>query len=375
MAVKILFVIPELSGGGAQRLLVDICHEMMLRGGYQPHIAVLTKSLNRYAQLTGNIPVHYFDISRHVSIFSLHNTGLKELKDFVSSLRPDIIHSHIYFADLIVNRLHYQGPKYFSHIHGPTTQYDRSLFWKGNVKLCIISHLERALMLQAYRKNKTRFLCVSNAYTNYTKKILPELKENVHLQHNGALLSDIAVRKKRSPQPPLKIISVGRLTKIKDFALLIDTADAMRKSNTPFVVDIYGEGELQSYLQQKIDALQLTGIVNLLGFSDHIKQKYCDYDLYLHTALQEPFGLTIVEAMASGLPVVCTDAGGNRDIVTNDFNGYITQNRSPEELAELVIKTTNGSLLYERLSQGATQTAKNFSIEKCVNHLIESYSY
>lgn len=372
-AKKVLYVIPAMNSGGAQRLLVDICHELNIRGGYEIAIAILTDESNRYENELSGIEVKRFSIPRHVSILSWRRPHLSALQQYVHAFAPDIIHTHIYFSDLIINQINYTGAKFFSHIHGPTSQYDTHLFASWPFKKQMIAYAERWLMMRAYKKRNTKFLAVSEQYTTYAKSILPELANNVHLLHNGIKLNTDSVCSGHTANDLLRLVTVGRLEKVKGFELAIEVAERLNNSGTFFVLDIYGEGEQRAMLQTVINEKGLQQKVFLRGFNANIKKEYSKYHLYLHTAFKEPFGLTLVEAMAAGLPVVCIDGGGNRDIVSDGHNGFILKERNANTLAEKIFLLSENKSLYEQMSKAAKATAQQFTIERCVDKLVRFY--
>ena len=96
-------------------------------------------------------------------------------------------------------------------------------------------------------------------------------------------------------------------------------------------------------------------------------------DLYIHSAITEGFGLTLIEAMSCGLPVVCTDGKGNRDLIQEGENGFMVGERDPKLLAdkiELLLKNDNLRL---EMGEKARKFAQGFGIEKYVESLLLLY--
>lgn len=370
---KVLHVIPAMNSGGAQRLLVDICKELKKRGEYEPAIAILTNEPNRFEEELNGIEVKQFNIPRHVSILALHRPHLQPLQEYVHAFAPDVIHTHIYFSDLIINQIKYTQAKFFSHVHGVTTQYDRAVINTLPTKRQLITRIERYLMLRAYICRTTQILTVSSHYVTYLQSILPEMANCIHLLHNGIVLSEIAPKQSSKISGQIHLVSVGRLEKVKNHELLIAVCVLLKNAGCNFTLDIYGEGDYRTALEHQIATQKLVGYVNLRGFIFNVKETYQKYDLYVHTAINESFGLTLVEAMAAGLPVVCTDGGGNRDIMQDGVNGYLVNERDANILAEKILFLINNPQLYTQMSKAAIATAQQFTIERCVDKLIQHY--
>ena len=96
--------------------------------------------------------------------------------------------------------------------------------------------------------------------------------------------------------------------------------------------------------------------------------------MYLHTANYEPFGLVILEAMAAGLPVISLDGKGNRDIITNEVNGYILSNPSPSDFVIKIQKVFSNKEQYDMFSENGKETAKKHDIKNYAHKLLNIYN-
>ena len=114
--------------------------------------------------------------------------------------------------------------------------------------------------------------------------------------------------------------------------------------------------------------------VKTLGKIKNVEKYLLESDIYLHSALIEPFGLVFIEAMAAGLPIVCLNGGGNKDFIINNFNGYILDNPNIELFTDKIIKIRNDQKLYSKLSKNGIQTSKNYGMEAYVDKLITFYN-
>lgn len=96
--------------------------------------------------------------------------------------------------------------------------------------------------------------------------------------------------------------------------------------------------------------------------------------LFVSASWKEGFGLPPLEAMASGTPVVLTDSGGVRDYAQNEVNCLLVPPKSPEKLAEAVIRLLNDSRLAEKFSRAGLETVKTFSWEKATDRFEQALS-
>ena len=97
------------------------------------------------------------------------------------------------------------------------------------------------------------------------------------------------------------------------------------------------------------------------------------HNLYLHTANYEPFGLVLIEAMACGLPVICTDGKGNRDLIKEGVNGFMVWERDPVMLADKIELLLRNDTLRIEMGKKAHAFAQDFGIKKYVDSLVNLY--
>jgi colanic acid/amylovoran biosynthesis glycosyltransferase len=118
-----------------------------------------------------------------------------------------------------------------------------------------------------------------------------------------------------------------------------------------------GSGDYRDYLLRRIQALQLDDSVTLPGFLPQadMPQFYAALDLVAHPAMEEPFGLAVVEAMASLRPIVAVDGGGVPEIIRTGVDGLLVPGAQPAPLAEAILRLLGDPVLAERLVQSARQ--------------------
>lgn len=121
------------------------------------------------------------------------------------------------------------------------------------------------------------------------------------------------------------IFFVARLDPVKDHATALRAVDKLRKSVPRAQLIIVGEGPQQSEITRLIQDLQLESNVKLLGLRQDVPRLLAAADCLLLTSVSEGIPLTIIEAMAAGLPVVATNVGGVAEVVVDQHTGYLHQ--------------------------------------------------
>ena len=130
---------------------------------------------------------------------------------------------------------------------------------------------------------------------------------------------------------------VGRLVPIKAHEVFLDAARTIRASIPEARFAIAGEGERRADLERLASAAPLAGRVHFLGWRHDTAALYAGLDLTILTSDNEGMPVTIIESMASGVPVVATNVGGIPDLIRDGVNGHLVPPRNPEAVARAAL--------------------------------------
>jgi Glycosyltransferase len=134
-----------------------------------------------------------------------------------------------------------------------------------------------------------------------------------------------------------KIISVGRLEKVKGYNYLIEVAKKVYLKFPDWKWDIYGEGSLHEEIQKQVDQKKLNNFIKLKGNVKDVLDIYNNYSIFVMTSLYEGLPMVLLEAQSAGLPVVSFNCPtGPSEIVENGVNGIIVQSYDVEKMAEVL---------------------------------------
>ena len=161
------------------------------------------------------------------------------------------------------------------------------------------------------------------------------------------------------------IVFVGRLAEKKGVKYLID---AMKYLDANLY--IIGKGPLEEELKQQ--ALEYGDKIVFLGAKTHqeLPEAYASADIFVAPSVtakdgdQEGFGLVIIEAMASGVPVVASKSGGIVDIVRDGKNGFLVEEKNSMELAKKIDYLLNDPLLYDKFRNNGFITANKYDYKQ-----------
>jgi len=170
------------------------------------------------------------------------------------------------------------------------------------------------------------------------------------------------------------IVSAGRLLRYKGFEGLLDAAAELMSRSPDLSLVILGSGPRQSELAARIRSLALSGRVHLLGSLPHEKTlRYLRAaDLFVLNSATEGQSHVILEAMAAGIPIVTTRAGGNPELVEHGRNGWLVEPNDREGLAQAMATLLRDPNLAIALSTAARETAAGYQVEAMVDQVAAS---
>ena len=177
----------------------------------------------------------------------------------------------------------------------------------------------------------------------------------------------ISIKEKRFqigiPEDAVLMISVGELSNRKNHKVVIQALSGMNMSNVYYV--IVGEGLLRRELSNLIQLLGLEEKVFLLGYRTDIKELLNCADLFVFPSIQEGLPVSLMEAMASGLPCVVSRIRGNVDLIDEGRGGLFFSPKSPESIADLIGEMIGeGQGKMKRFGQYNINKVKEFDIRE-----------
>jgi glycosyltransferase involved in cell wall biosynthesis len=211
---------------------------------------------------------------------------------------------------------------------------------------------------------------------NFLRERFPERADRIHRIYNGLNLAEFG-HANFSSDPPL-IVAIGRLIAKKGFANLIRACGLLVEQGRSFRCEIFGEGPLENQLRMQIEELALQERIQLPGPKPQheIRARLACASVFVLPSVPEAEGgmdnlpTVIMEAMATGLPVVSTTIGGIPEMVVGGETGFLVQPGDVPALSEAIEKITSDQSLGQKLGQaGYGRVQKLFSIEKNVREL------
>ncbi len=171
----------------------------------------------------------------------------------------------------------------------------------------------------------------------------------------------------------LVIGTVGRIHPQKGHGLLVEITEELLLEHKSLLFLIIGKGYLEKELIRKIKTLNVSEHFLFLGEREDIPELLSCMDIFVLPSIREGFPNTILEAMASSLPVVATDVGGVRELIIPDETGFIVPSADISALYESLSKLIKDKDLRIKMGNAGFERVKQFSIEKMAKETEDLY--
>lgn len=370
--LRILQIIPNLKAGGAERLVLNISQELSKRSDVEVKLLLLEDGID-YPELVEGLD---YEITPSRYVPSMTGKSIRKLDHYqkvLNRFQPDIIHSHLFQAEVFARSALWPSAQYFCHFHSNMEQFERFGLHTLTSKQRLTRYYERHLLMRSYRKQPTHFIAISKDVEAFVRKQLPAKAGSVHMLPNAIDLDRFSPAVDRSNQERVQLVTVGRLDQNKNHHFLLRVIGELRKDLPGIHLEIIGAGPLQNQLEAGIQEFGLQQNVTLSGHSSEPEKTLHTSTIYVHSARQEGFGLTAVEAMACGLPVVALAAGGNRDVIQDGENGYLLPQGDISGFVGGIKRLASDKELYEEMSRNALATARKYSMDTYADQLLQLY--
>lgn len=362
------------------------------QGGMKNHLQILSKKLGSYnwkILMAGPDPL----LSRpcEPSELDLHlpiNDGLHPGQDWqaVIALRRylrgtsvDLIHAHGWKAALVAELARWrmlQVPVLVTIHNALPPQFGG---WKG----WLMERIGGAIL-----RGADRIIVVSPALKEMAARIYPPAAHRIHLVPNGVDVpylhgASLSIRRKRSEvlkslgiaEPPRLIVgTVARIIREKGVFELVQAFDEVVRNVPSAGLLIIGDGPERERLTAAISSLKAKNTVHFLGWIDNAASLMGLFDIFVLPSWSEGMPVSIMEAMAAGVPVVASCVGGIPDLVSDGITGRLVPVRDTKTLAAAIVELLTNPEKRTRLGQAAYgAAAARFSQDNMLSQTAEVY--
>lgn len=215
-------------------------------------------------------------------------------------------------------------------------------------------------------ENANCVIVPSHSLANDAKEYCP--KELITVVHNAVDLNLFKPVNERIFKRKT-ILSIGRFDKLKGYEFLLEAMKGVLEINKNVDLLVVGCGPEEHNIKRIAKNSDILDNVIFIDFipPDDLPKYYSSCEFFVLATLCESFGITLVEAMACGIPVVSTTVAAVPEVV--DGGGILVEPRNSDQLAEAMLKLLNDENLRRKLSKKALEQAQKFSIEKRIEKI------
>ncbi|HQJ56422.1 MAG TPA: glycosyltransferase family 4 protein [Caldisericia bacterium] len=308
-----------------------------------------------------NLKIHYLK-----SIKIANNPTNLSLMFKIKKEEGNIFHLHLidsFYSTVSYFIFKIKKLPYIAHIRGDIQPSGRMGFLLPAYK---------KIFLKRILKNSSKIIALNRDYKKMFSKLYDLDPYNIVVIPNStdfSILSDESLKIRKELK---NILFVGRLTDEKNVEVLIHSLILLK--NKGVVLHFAGEGEDKLKLEELVKKLELEEKVIFLGKLDRKKlyKEYLKSDLVILPSKVECFSSVLLEAMATGVPIIASDIPGTRSVIKNGYNGLLVK-PTPEKIAEAIEKLKASHKLREKLARNGLKEVKKYSWDKIVEQTEKVY--
>jgi len=333
--------------------------------GHEVKVLTLSKDTKSHKQdniyFVSSFPLKIYPDAR--ATFSFSHQFIKELEAW----KPDIIHSQceffsFMFAKKLANHLnipivhtYHTLYEYYTHYFIPSKRLGKKMVSKGTRLICkyvdgIIAPTEKtASILKSYDINAPiTTIPTGISLDHLQKEVAPSEIDDLKAMYN-------------IPTDSTVLLTIGRVGKEKNIEELIDHMSTPELQQRHFTFVIVGDGPNRTALEYKVNHLHLQSRVIFTGKvpPEDIYRYYRLGDIFISASSSETQGLTYIEALACGLPLVCKRDSCLDEVLFNNYNGI--QYNSSNSFITAILNIQSDEELREKMSQNSKLIAENYS--------------
>lgn len=375
---KILFINGHLNAGGVERSLVDILKHMDYTK-YAVDLLLLEDTGDYAVELPPEVHVLFRDLHNTYGGFALSVRRCIAARDWMCLRLRTLFLLRKFLgsralksaATLLLGEHHYDcvigfRPGICADLAGYSVKAKRRITWWHHGEF----YVDR-VAYGAMCSRMDAVAVVSRACREMLQDHLPELADKLICVPNMLDASAILQKVEHTPyaKNDLCIVSVGRFAPEKHFENIVPAAKALQAMNLAFMWHIVGDGSERARVEMLITENGLKDYVILEGSKTN-PYPYMKYaDLFVHPSYIESQGLTVLEAMALGVPCVVTKSRGPCEFIEDGINGLLTE-QSPESLAEKVLSILTDKTLYQSIKEN-TVCPEQFAPDRVMKQIEE----
>lgn len=343
---------------------------------YDFHVLTITDGIKKsYNVVYNNLTIHYISFPLRNKPILVPKFLYKQLiLHEISKINPNLIHTNGTGWDYGYPAVAWKKCPIILTVHG--ISHNESKYWTGlkgawhrisccNMESYILERAKNIVTVSSYVEKEIR-KCILNTYCGDCMIHITTISNS----------TDPKFFKIKRNSIPNKLLYVGGIEERKGLEILIRALYIVKKIIPDITLDIVGSIRSPVYcanVMKLISDLNLINNVNFVGKINDGKlmEEYSKSSIYISPSYEESQGITIIEAISMGIPVIATRSGGSESIIKNNVNGLLVEKGNIDELAFKILMC--GDTLKEQLGEAGKMTAIKYLPDNIAKQYMEVY--
>lgn len=343
MKKRILIILGSFVMGGAENMVCElVCH--IDRSKYDLQVICVNGKCN--SPLENKIEQQGIDVVYLNGITKVNLKSIIKVWKALSAYHPDVIHTHIGGVVFSTPWIICHSVKFIHTVHtSPEKEFDK----KTQFILKCLYKLGKGVMVTVSKENQKKTI---EYYS------LPISK--VRMVNNGIDLNKFYKKRHKN----FTFVNVGRQDVNKNQILILKAFAELKKEYKNISLILVGDGNQHKKLETYVKKNNLIKDVNMPGMVSNVEDYLAISDVYIQSSFYEGLPLSVLEAMATRLPIIATAVGGITDIVNN--NGILIPIDDLQKLIVAMKEMINNKKEYNKMCNESWKNVQDYSVEEMV---------
>ncbi len=366
-AIRIGFVLHVMQVAGAEILVADTIRRLGSR------IEPVVLCLDGIGQLGAEMQQQGVDVVALDRRPGINLAVSRRLARQISSRRLEVLHAHQYTPFFYTALAKLQMRQRF---HLMFTEHGRHYPDVVSARRRLTNRL-----LLTHLADEINGVCAfsTNSLANvdgFGRRQIEVIENGIHLERYTLPRDRATLRRGLGLQTDRRyVVCIARFHPVKDHAMLLRAFRRVATQRPDVDLLLAGDGPLRDQLTMQVQTLALTDRVHFLGVRRDVPELLAASDLFALTSISEAASLTLLEAMASALPVVVTRVGGNPEIVHDGEHGFLVPRNDDEAAGEAMLRLLDNRELAGRLGDaGRARVSSAYRIETTIDRYFDRYA-
>lgn len=347
--MNILFYISTIRGGGAARVMVNLANSLIKR---KHQVTLVTNFPDEHEYLLNN-GINRINLEKEENksnFLSRNIVRIVRLRKIIIKEKPDVCIAFMRENNfrLFLSTIYLNTKTLVSVRNDPEKEYPTII--SRVLANCMYKKLDGIIFQTEEAQGK-----FSSCVKNKSKVLVNPIDEKFfnQVKENGEYL-----------------LACGRLSEQKNYPMMLNAFSKVLKKFPDESLRIYGDGRLKEYLISMSKELGIEKNVCFMNYNPDIEKIYRKAKLLLLSSDYEGIPNVVLEAIATGTPVVSTDCpcGGSRMIIEEGVNGYLVPCNKDNEFANAIIRLLSDEKLLQRLNKSTKNSSEKYQPERIINH-------